>query len=183
MYVWWGSGCLLKRSPSQVLRVTGSNLDNTTKPPGMCASCMLLNLSLWVKFPNSGAVRSLKRKVPALVSSSPSDQGLKLLGPSQSNLCASSKQEVNRLQTGFRPDSFPGSNLFSTVSGKHLLLILNYYYPSLFNIVDALTPEFESAVNSLKIGEEGYNIIPIETCGSTQACHLRSAERKRILTL
>ncbi|GBM92439.1 hypothetical protein AVEN_8968-1 [Araneus ventricosus] len=75
------------------------------------------------------------------------------------------------------PPLSTGSNLFGTFSWDHLLLILNHCHPSVFNTVDALTQEFESVLNSGKIGEEGYNIAPIETHDSTQASHLGSAER------
>ncbi|GBL92970.1 hypothetical protein AVEN_54615-1 [Araneus ventricosus] len=54
---------------------------------------------------------------------------------------------------------------------------------SLVNAVNILTLEFESVLDTGKIGEEDYNIVAIEARDSTQSSHLRSAERKRFLTL
>ncbi|GBL95181.1 hypothetical protein AVEN_253514-1 [Araneus ventricosus] len=54
---------------------------------------------------------------------------------------------------------------------------------SLFNVIDALTLEFESILNPGKIGEEGHSIVPIETRDYTQASQLRSAKKKRLIKL
>ncbi|GBN64213.1 hypothetical protein AVEN_13999-1 [Araneus ventricosus] len=43
--------------------------------------------------------------------------------------------------------------------------------------------EFASVVETGKIGEEGYNIVLVKARNSTRSSHLRSAERKRLLTL
>ncbi|GBL91742.1 hypothetical protein AVEN_71381-1 [Araneus ventricosus] len=58
-----------------------------------------------------------------------------------------------------------------------------YAFERLVNSVDILTLEFESIVDTGKIGEEGYNIVPIKVRDHTLSSHLRSAERKRLLTL
>ncbi|GBO10879.1 hypothetical protein AVEN_41623-1 [Araneus ventricosus] len=79
------------------------------------------------------------------------------------------------------PLSTVGSNLFGTFSGNYLPWVLKRCHPSLFNVVDILPLEFESIVNTGEIGEESYNIVPIEIRDSTQASRLRSAEKKRLL--
>ncbi|GBN97019.1 hypothetical protein AVEN_46674-1 [Araneus ventricosus] len=80
-------------------------------------------------------------------------------------------------------ESCHGSNLFDTFSGNYLLLILNHCHSSLFNVVNALTLKFESLLNSGKIGEEGYNIVPVEISDSAQANHVWREEINRLLTL
>ncbi|GBM28260.1 hypothetical protein AVEN_54036-1 [Araneus ventricosus] len=56
-------------------------------------------------------------------------------------------------------------------------------HPSLVNVVNVSTLEFESVANTGKIGEEAYDVDLTEARDSTQASHLRSTERKRFLTL
>ncbi|GBM55687.1 hypothetical protein AVEN_139386-1 [Araneus ventricosus] len=76
-----------------------------------------------------------------------------------------------------------GSNLFGTFPGNCHPWLLSRRHPSLVNVVDILTQEFESVVNIGKIDEEGCNIFPIGIRNSTQASRLRSAKRKRHLML
>ncbi|GBN26022.1 hypothetical protein AVEN_41150-1 [Araneus ventricosus] len=73
-------------------------------------------------------------------------------------------------------------NLVGMFFDNCLPLLLSRFHFSLFNVVDTLTPEFESVVNTFTIGEEGYTIVPIESCHYTQAILLR-IERKGSLAL
>ncbi|GBM39224.1 hypothetical protein AVEN_223840-1 [Araneus ventricosus] len=75
------------------------------------------------------------------------------------------------------------SNLFGTFLGNSLPCLLNRFHPSLVKAADTFTLEFESVENIGKIGEESYNIVPIDMHDSTQASRLRSAERSRLLIL
>ncbi|GBN34345.1 hypothetical protein AVEN_119602-1 [Araneus ventricosus] len=63
-------------------------------------------------------------------------------------------------------------NLAGMFLDNCLPLLLTHFHPSLFNVIDTLTPEFESDVNTGTIGEEGYNIVPIEIRYSTHGYSL-----------
>ncbi|GBN99757.1 hypothetical protein AVEN_201364-1 [Araneus ventricosus] len=71
--------------------------------------------------------------------------------------------------------------MFVTFPDNCLPWLLNRCHTSLFNVVDTLTLEVQSVVNTSKIGEEDYNTVPIEFRDSTQASRLRSAENTDFL--
>ncbi|GBO26261.1 hypothetical protein AVEN_11754-1 [Araneus ventricosus] len=96
----WGRGGLVVRSRLWGRRAPGPNPDFTEDPPYMG----LLHAKSYVvaKRPPLGVARKLAEGVPTQVSSSSSDRGSKLRGPSQNSPPVASERDVNIAKLNLR---------------------------------------------------------------------------------
>ncbi|GBN14357.1 hypothetical protein AVEN_36723-1 [Araneus ventricosus] len=88
-----GRGGLMVRSPLWGRRVPGSKPDSTEDPP--CMGPVARQVIRSCQTPTVGVAWKLGERVPAQVSSSSSDCGSKLRGPSQNNPRVASKRDFN----------------------------------------------------------------------------------------